>query len=267
MTFIEFCDTVRGLGRQWTFDSNGSLRTDDTCRDCPIMAVYRKYYGCAPHDHVGSREYEIVWVPGGLRQVASRDYEVAWVPGGVYQIYQVEKAPRVPDPPGGEINLAGRRGLGGESCLPSLDPHPPDRSIIKKGEEAPKAGGGEMAMSQGMLLSDAIRIGCRRYPRQARLVFFSTDGTGACAIGAMAAGLGYRPSKRFGSVDTWEWVITRRPELGDPMPSAVAEAMKTIEPEAVADLTLFEAIILLNDTGRWSRERIADLLECGGCDG
>lgn len=95
-----------------------------------------------------------------------------------------------------------------------------------------------------MKLSEAIRLGAMLKP-QAHLGFF--DGQGTCAIGAAIDAIGHLNDLLLGRfVEFKEWPVFNMP---------------VTDPVTQWPTRLWDAVVALNDTHRWSRERIADQVE------
>lgn len=93
--------------------------------------------------------------------------------------------------------------------------------------------------------SEAIRLGCLTTTPGAG-EFFNGRGS-ACALGAMAVGLGYRGPRHGGWISGAYHLVTNALPPSLPLPSgSMAEGI--------------HAVWMRNDSG-WSRERIADWLE------
>ncbi len=90
--------------------------------------------------------------------------------------------------------------------------------------------------------SEAIRLGCLIAPQQAFNHYLSGDGAAACALGAAALGWNTDPVEAQFLIED---VLLPR----------------TVCPEPGCTDGHFGWPAILNDTHRWSRERIADWLE------
>lgn len=95
-----------------------------------------------------------------------------------------------------------------------------------------------------MKLSEAIRLGAMLKP-QAHLGFF--DGQGTCAIGAANDAIGHLNDLLLGRfVEFKEWPVFNMP---------------VTDPVTQWPTRLWDAVVTLNDTHRWTRERIAAWVE------
>ena len=102
--------------------------------------------------------------------------------------------------------------------------------------------------------SEAIRLGCLLAPVQAFTRAFEGDDL-ACAVGAMALGLGYDGPREYGMGDALPFLWTAHPALLTtrlPCPAGICDSDGDRASSRVWHL---------NDTHRWTREAIADWLE------
>lgn len=99
-----------------------------------------------------------------------------------------------------------------------------------------------------MKLSDAIRIGSRQ-TLQAFEIYVTEDGR-TCALGAALIGYGYNLDNI-----SFNYVSLLLANKGCDL------TKKVMHPVKDADVSLYSAIVTLNDFERWPRERIAHWLE------